>query len=155
MPACCVPACASGYPKNASSSDRHFFYAPFDLSLHSAKNKAVPRADKELTATSRVCDVHFRQDILKTYVHVIDEKSVEIPRGIWSLTKNAMPKVFSNLPAYLLKPLEKERKSMCKSAKKLTNQASEQHQGAQCYNLEQLEELPVQDAKVLMIANIT
>lgn len=50
MPTCCVPGCASGYRKDASSSDRHFFYAPTDVSLRAAWNKAVPRADKELTA---------------------------------------------------------------------------------------------------------
>ncbi|KAH7944217.1 hypothetical protein HPB52_017421 [Rhipicephalus sanguineus] len=49
MPTCCVPGCASGYRKDASSSDRHFFYAPTDVSLRAAWNKAVPRADKELT----------------------------------------------------------------------------------------------------------
>ncbi|KAH7986334.1 hypothetical protein HPB52_025040 [Rhipicephalus sanguineus] len=62
-----MPGCASGYRKDASSSDRHFFYAPTDVSLRAAWNKAVPRAGKELTATSRVCDLHFhQQDILKT-----------------------------------------------------------------------------------------
>ncbi|KAH7947122.1 hypothetical protein HPB52_007568 [Rhipicephalus sanguineus] len=39
-----------GYRKDASSSDRHFFYAPTDVSLRAAWNKAVPCADKELTA---------------------------------------------------------------------------------------------------------
>ncbi|KAH7982633.1 hypothetical protein HPB52_006213 [Rhipicephalus sanguineus] len=129
MPTCCVPGCASGYRKDASSSDRHFFYALTDVSLRAAWNKAVPRADKESTATSRVCDLHFHQkDILKTYVHVIDGKSVEIPRGKWSLAKDAVPKVFLNLPAYLSKPPEKKRKPRCKSAKRPTDQASEQRQ---------------------------
>ncbi|KAH7973296.1 hypothetical protein HPB52_023361 [Rhipicephalus sanguineus] len=95
----------------------------------SPSNKAVPRADKELTATSTVCDLHFhQQDILKTYVHVIDGKSVEIPRGKWSLAKDAVPKVFPNLPAYLSKPPEKKRKPRCKSAKRPADQASEQRQ---------------------------
>ncbi|KAH7985231.1 hypothetical protein HPB52_024247 [Rhipicephalus sanguineus] len=43
-------ALLTGYRKDASSSDRHFFYAPTDMSLRAAWNKAVPRADKELTA---------------------------------------------------------------------------------------------------------
>ncbi|KAH7969835.1 hypothetical protein HPB52_022356 [Rhipicephalus sanguineus] len=34
MPTCCVPGCASGYRKDASSSDRHFFYAPTDFVAH-------------------------------------------------------------------------------------------------------------------------
>ncbi|KAH7955911.1 hypothetical protein HPB52_004982 [Rhipicephalus sanguineus] len=106
-------------PHRIPSAGEHFFYAPTDVSLRAAWNKAVPRAGKELTATSRVCDLHFhQQDILKTYVHVIDGISVEIPRGKWSLAKDAVPKVFPNLPAYLLKPPEKKRKPRCKSAKR-------------------------------------
>ncbi|KAH7947768.1 hypothetical protein HPB52_015706 [Rhipicephalus sanguineus] len=148
-------AAQAGYRKDASSSDRHFFYAPTDVSLRAAWNKAVPRADKEFTATSRVRDLHFhQQDILKTYVHVIDGKSVEIPRGKWSLAKDAVPKVFPNLPAYLSKPPEKKRKLRCKSAKRPADQASEQRQGAPCYNLEQPEDFPAQDTQELTIADM-
>ncbi|KAH9385086.1 hypothetical protein HPB48_027125 [Haemaphysalis longicornis] len=84
---------------------------PSDERLHAAWNRAIPRADKDLTTKSRVCSIHFHdQDIRKTYVHVINGETVEIPRGKWSLVEGALPKVFPNLPSYLSKPAEKRRK---------------------------------------------
>ncbi|XP_049524154.1 uncharacterized protein LOC125945856 [Dermacentor silvarum] len=111
MPTCCVPGCTSGYRNDTSSSGRHFFSAPSDEKLRLAWNRAIPRADKDLTRKSRVCSLHFYdQDILKTYVHVINGETVEIPRGKWSLVDGALPKIFPNLPSYLTKPADKRRK---------------------------------------------
>ncbi|KAH8035385.1 hypothetical protein HPB51_005109 [Rhipicephalus microplus] len=111
MPTCCVPGCTSGYRNDTSPSVRHFFSAPSDERLRAAWNRAIPRADKDLTTKSRVCSIHFHdQDIRKTYVHVINGETVEIPRGKWSLVEGALPKVFPNLPSYLSKPAEKRRK---------------------------------------------
>ncbi|KAH8031901.1 hypothetical protein HPB51_021543 [Rhipicephalus microplus] len=111
MPTCCVPGCTSGYRNDTSPSVRHFFSAPSDERLRAAWNRAIPRADKDLTTKSRVCSIHFHdQDIRKTYVHVINGETVEIPRGKWSLVEGALPKAFPNLPSYLSKPAEKMRK---------------------------------------------
>lgn len=111
MPTCCVPGCTSGYRNDTSRSVRHFFAAPSDEKLRLAWNRAIPRADKDLTTKSRVCSLHFHdQDILKMYVHVINGETVEIPRGKWSLVDGALPKIFPNLPSYLSKPAEKRRK---------------------------------------------
>lgn len=111
MPTCCVPGCTSGYRNDTSPSVRHFFSAPSDERLRAAWNRAIPRADKDLTTKSRVCSIHFHdQDIRETYVHVINGETVEIPRGKWSLVEGALPKVFPNLPSYLSKPAEKRRK---------------------------------------------
>ncbi|KAH8036422.1 hypothetical protein HPB51_000405 [Rhipicephalus microplus] len=102
MPTCCVPGCTSGYRNDTSPSVRHFFSAPSDERLRAAWNRAIPRADKDLTTKSRVCSIHFHdQDIRKTYVRVINGETVEIPRGKWSLVEGALPKVFPNLPSYL------------------------------------------------------
>lgn len=155
MPTCCVPGCASGYRKDASSSDRHFFYAPSDVGLRSAWNKAIPRADKELTTKSRVCDLHFHeQDILKTYVHVIDGKTIEIPRGKWSLAKDAVPKVFPNLPAYLSKPAAKKRKPRREIMKQTSTETPGQHNDSPCVYLEQPEGSQILDAQKLTIADM-
>ncbi|KAH8027288.1 hypothetical protein HPB51_004115 [Rhipicephalus microplus] len=82
MPTCCVPGCTSGYRNDTSPSVRHFFSAPSDERLRAAWNRAIPRADKDLTTKSRVCSIHFHdQDIRKTYVHVINGETVEIPRA--------------------------------------------------------------------------
>ncbi|KAH8037879.1 hypothetical protein HPB51_018367 [Rhipicephalus microplus] len=111
MPTCCVPGWTSGYRNDTSPSVRHFFSAPSDERLRAAWNRAIPRADKDLTTKSRVCSIHFHdQDIRKTYVHVINGETVEIPRGKWSLVEGALPKVFPNLPSYLSKPGEKRWK---------------------------------------------
>lgn len=49
MPTCFVPGCTSGYSSNKNNTDRHFFSAPKDATLRSLWNKAIPRADKELS----------------------------------------------------------------------------------------------------------
>ncbi|KAH6920747.1 hypothetical protein HPB50_028265 [Hyalomma asiaticum] len=155
MPTCYVPGCTSGYRKDARSSDRHFFYAPSDLGLRSAWNRAIPRADKELTTKSRVCDLHFHeQDILKTYVHVIDGKTIEIPRGKWSLAKDAVPKVFPNLPAYLSKPPAKKRKPRREITKQTSTETPGQHNDSPCVYLEQPEGSQILDAQKLTIADM-
>lgn len=128
MPYCCVPGCTSGNWGGASIANRHFFYVPCDVTLRSAWNKAVARVDRRLTDKSRVCDLHFReQDILKTYVHVINGETVHIPRGKWSLAKDAVPKVFPNRAASLSKPPGRKRRSRCETAKRPAL-----HRGSQC-----------------------
>lgn len=108
MLTCCVLGCTSGYRNDVDSSARHFC-APSNATLRSAWNRAIPRADRELSAKSKVCDLHFHeQDILKCYVHFINGQTVEVPRGKWTLAEGAVPKVFPNLPSYLSKPPEKK-----------------------------------------------
>lgn len=105
----CVPGCTSGYRK--SETARHFFCAPRDTDQRAAWDHAIPRADKKLSNTSRVCDVHFHEeDILKTFTHIINGKKVEIARGKWSVVEGCAPQIFPNLPAYLSKPTTRKRK---------------------------------------------
>ncbi|KAK8771340.1 hypothetical protein V5799_025417 [Amblyomma americanum] len=73
MPTCCVPGCKSGYRNDVNSSERHFFCAPSNETLRSAWNRAIPRADRELSAKSKagsdlVNFEHYRK------LHDIEEK---------------------------------------------------------------------------------
>ncbi|CAN7946337.1 unnamed protein product, partial [Ixodes pacificus] len=89
---------------------RHFFSPPSDRRLLDRWTKAIPRADKVLSKTCRVCDIHFLpSEIVKTYKHVINGKIVEIERGNWALKSDAVPTRFPNLPSYLSSTIKKRR----------------------------------------------
>uniref|UniRef100_L7M5I7 THAP-type domain-containing protein n=1 Tax=Rhipicephalus pulchellus TaxID=72859 RepID=L7M5I7_RHIPC len=108
MPTCFVPGCTSGYKNNPEK--RHFFAPPSDPQLLERWVRAIPRADKLLSKTCKVCDVHFMQhDIVKTYKHVIDGQVVEIDRGCWALQPEAVPCQFPNVPSYLSKTIKRRR----------------------------------------------
>lgn len=108
MPTCFVPGCTSGYKSNPQK--RHYFAPPRDPQLLGRWTRAIPRADKVLTKTCKVCDVHFQEaDIVKTYKHVINGETVEIDRGIWALKSDAVPCLFPNLPSYLSSQRKKRR----------------------------------------------
>ncbi|KAH6932517.1 hypothetical protein HPB50_006816 [Hyalomma asiaticum] len=108
MPTCFVPSCTSGYKSNPEK--RHFFAPPSDPQLLERWARAIPRADKLLTKTCKVCDVHFMQhDIVKTYKHVIDGQVVEIDRGYWALQPDAVPCQFPNVPSYLSRMIKRRR----------------------------------------------
>ncbi|KAH8040506.1 hypothetical protein HPB51_011202 [Rhipicephalus microplus] len=108
MPTCFVPGCTSGYKSNPEK--RHFFAPPSDPQLLERWVRAIPRADKLLSKTCKVCDVHFMQhDIVKTYKHAIDGQVVEIDRGCWALQPEAVPCQFPNVPSYLSKTIKRRR----------------------------------------------
>lgn len=69
MPTCFVPGCTSGYSSNKNNTDRHFFSAPKDATLRSLWNKAIPRADKELSPDKElfflVTRMHFYSRFLQ------------------------------------------------------------------------------------------
>ncbi|KAH7952957.1 hypothetical protein HPB49_002981 [Dermacentor silvarum] len=89
MPTCFAPGCTSGYRSNTQK--RHFFAPPSDPQLLSKGKRAIPRVDKELSKTSKICDVHFLEaDISKTLKHIINGEVVEIDRAYWAL-KEAQP----------------------------------------------------------------
>lgn len=108
MPTCFVPGCTSGYKSNPEK--RHFFAPPSDPQLLGRWVRAIPRADKPLSKTCKVCDVHFVQgDIVKTYKHVIDGQIVEMDRGCWALKPDAVPCQFPNVPSHLSRNRKRRR----------------------------------------------
>ncbi|KAH9379297.1 hypothetical protein HPB48_004500 [Haemaphysalis longicornis] len=108
MPTCFAPGCTSGYRKNTQK--RHFFAPPSDPELLRKWKRVIPRADKELSKTCKVCDLHFlEEDIAKTYRHIINGKVVEIDRAYWALKEGAVPVNFPNLPSYLSRKQTRRR----------------------------------------------
>ncbi|XP_023217343.1 uncharacterized protein LOC111619757, partial [Centruroides sculpturatus] len=108
-----VPGCKSGYRSNKSEEKRHFF-KPGKKFLESWEIK-IPRKDRELRYNSNICDVHFEERfIIKTFKHHINGQLVEIEREKWTLTSDAYPTIFPNLPKYLTRKLPKERNSPSK-----------------------------------------
>lgn len=102
MPTCFAPGCRSGYYK--TQEKRHFFRPPRNDDLRAAWDRAIPRTDRLLTPSCRLCDLHFDDaDIVKVFRHVIRGEVVEIPRSNWLLAPSAVPCIFSNSPRYLLK----------------------------------------------------
>jgi len=112
MPTTCwAPGCKSGYrtKQNQSAEERHFFNAPKDHVRLLAWKKGIPRAG-ELTSKHHLCDLHFEERfILKKYSYVINGQTVEMDRGTWKLTDNAVPSIFPNVPKYLSTTIPKSR----------------------------------------------
>lgn len=109
MPTTCwAPGCTSGYRSN--NDKRHFFKVPSDSERLTAWKRHIPREGNLLTKHS-LCDLHFEdQFLLKKYVHIINGEKVEMDRGKWELTKDAVPTLFPNLPKYLSSKAPKSRK---------------------------------------------
>ncbi|XP_067132807.1 putative zinc finger protein 66 isoform X2 [Centruroides vittatus] len=106
---CFVTWCKSG--KCKSREKRHFFTAHPNL-LDKWRRLIPRRKNLEFSAKSRICDLHFDERfILKNYVHIIEGKRVEIPRGIWHLTRGAYPTKFFNCPSCLSVKVPKLRQS--------------------------------------------
>jgi THAP domain len=109
MPSCCwAPGCTSGYRSN--SDKRHLFKVPSDGDRLALWKRRIPR-DGNLLPKHYICDIHFEEHfVLKKYIHIINGEKVEIDRGQWDLTKDAVPTIFPNLPKYLSSKSLKSRK---------------------------------------------
>lgn len=110
---CFAPGCSSGYV-SARKSGRQvsLFSVPKDPERFKAWQRAVPRADKPLEATSVLCELHFdEQYLVRFFTHTINGETVRIPRDRPKLTDNAIPTVYPNVPAYLSKKPPQKRTS--------------------------------------------
>ncbi|KAH8010170.1 hypothetical protein HPB51_025605 [Rhipicephalus microplus] len=110
---CFAPGCSSGYV-TARKSGRQvsLFSVPKDPERFKVWQRAVPRADKPLEATSVLCELHFdEQYLVRFFTHTINGETVRIPRDRPKLTDNAIPTVYPNVPAYLSKKPPQKRTS--------------------------------------------
>jgi len=105
---CFVPGCCSGYRAHKGYS---LFQPPQDDILLANWQRAIPRADRILTARDRVCEKHFEAGMIeRTYKVVIGDKVKELERGKPRLVDGAIPTIFPNLPKYLSKQPVRKRK---------------------------------------------
>lgn len=58
-----VPGCTCGYRSNPDK--QHFSAPPSDPKLLERWARAIPRADKLLGKTSKVCDIHFHSSDIR------------------------------------------------------------------------------------------
>jgi len=87
------------------------FQPPQDDILLANWQRAIPRADRILTARDRVCEKHFEAGMIeRTYKVVIGDKVEELERGKPRLVDGAIPTIFPNLPKYLSKQPVRKRK---------------------------------------------
>lgn len=104
---CFVPGCSTQY-KNSRLS---MFSPPKDENMLKKWKILIRRSDKEITAKSCVCELHFQKKfILKNYVHIINGETVTIPRGKPILKKDAIPTIFPNRPRNQAVSLPNKRK---------------------------------------------
>ncbi|KAH8027999.1 hypothetical protein HPB51_012288 [Rhipicephalus microplus] len=78
---CFAPGCSSGYV-SARKSDRQvsLFSVSKDPERFKAWQRAVPRADEPLEATSVLCELHFdEQYLVRFFTHTIN--GFELPEG--------------------------------------------------------------------------
>lgn len=110
MPTTCwAPGCTSGYRSEKDVSKRHFFRAPNDSERLALWRRRIPR-DGQLMPSHFLCDMHFEpQYMLTKYSYTINGERVEMDRGKWELTVNAVPTIFPNCPKYLSSKITKPR----------------------------------------------
>ncbi|XP_046394679.1 uncharacterized protein LOC124162252 isoform X2 [Ischnura elegans] len=107
---CCVPGCSTGYSSSKRKNKRlgvkngSLFKAKSESQLEKWR-KAIPRKDKVLAITDRVCERHFSpDDIIRSYETRLPDGTIhKIERGIPLLKNEAVPSIFPNLPKYLSK----------------------------------------------------
>nr|XP_037289776.1 LOW QUALITY PROTEIN: uncharacterized protein LOC119184107 [Rhipicephalus microplus] len=110
---CFAPGCTAGYVSARKQGKKaSLFTAPEDDERRKAWERLIPRADKPLEKNCVICEAHFDERfIVRTYKHVINGETVEIPRDRPCLTPDAIPTVFPNVPSYLTKKLPPKRKT--------------------------------------------
>ncbi|ESO09966.1 hypothetical protein HELRODRAFT_167798 [Helobdella robusta] len=86
---CRLPNCTSRYTREKIESKRHFFKV--------TSNKLHPWNEKlkrigHLKLGDVICDLHFEEKyILKNFSTTVNGTLIEIERGKWSLTEDAIP----------------------------------------------------------------
>ena len=112
---CFSPGCKSGYrSKNKINEEKIHFFKVKQKDLQ-AWSGIIPRKDKILSDKCSICHLHFEDRFLvKEDKHIINGQTVVMPRLRWTLTEDAIPTKFPNLPKYLSRTEPKKRTSPSK-----------------------------------------
>ena len=109
MPCCFVPGCKTGYSTQSATNERRHFFQPKQSQIE-RWNAAIPRKDRCQTVKSVVCDLHFSDHyVIRDFTTVVGNDTVSIPRERPTLTADAVPTLFPNLPSYLSKNVTKRK----------------------------------------------
>nr|XP_054933637.1 uncharacterized protein LOC129387908 isoform X1 [Dermacentor andersoni] len=119
MVKCFVPYCRSGY--KSCKEKNSLFKPPQDDARLEAWRRAIPRKDRVLQRTDRVCERHFAPHfILKTWSAEVDGHVLMSGKRRAGLTKDAIPSIFEGASSYI----SKQSKSPRKTAKRLSGRAA-------------------------------
>jgi hypothetical protein len=103
---CCVPGCKSNYDSTLEGcAPVSTFGFPKDPKRRELWLRAIPRKDWIPSSASAVCVLHFEEsDVIKTQKFKNVNGVVEnIPLAFPKLCDDAVPRMFENLPVYLMK----------------------------------------------------
>lgn len=113
MVGCFVPRCVSGHRRGEKS---HLFRPSPQMASEWITVMKKLRKDKDFDPKNdnhRICHHHFKEeDVLSNYSCVINGKLTTYPRGRWTLTAGAVPRIFNNLPASIQPAISKTRRSI-------------------------------------------
>ncbi|KAH7964173.1 hypothetical protein HPB51_027589 [Rhipicephalus microplus] len=111
MGKCFVPFCNTGY--KSCKEKFSLFKPPNDEARLEAWRRAIPRKDRVLQRTDRVCEKHFASRfILKTWSAGIDGHVLMSGTRRAGLSKDAVPSIFEGAPSYLSRKIKSPRKQV-------------------------------------------
>ncbi|KAH6919596.1 hypothetical protein HPB50_029417 [Hyalomma asiaticum] len=111
MGKCFVPFCNTGY--KSCKEKYSLFKPPNDEARLEAWRRAIPRKDRVLQRTDRVCEKHFASRfILKTWSAGIDGHVLMSGTRRAGLSKDAVPSIFEGAPSYLSRKIKSPRKQV-------------------------------------------
>ena len=112
---CCVPGCRGNY---RATKDHPFekvsvFTFPSDPELRSKWLRMIPRENLTVGAKTVVCEKHFAEQFIVRVDSVTraDGSVLSVRRKTPTLTKDAYPSIFPNLPAHLSEEPPAKRKT--------------------------------------------
>ncbi|KAH8032710.1 hypothetical protein HPB51_001408 [Rhipicephalus microplus] len=107
------------------------FTPPNEPSRLEAWRRAIPRKDRVLLRTDRVCEKHFALHfIMKTWSAEIDGHVLMSGKRRTGLAKDAVPSIFEGAPRYLSKKIKSPRKQVKRQAHRVAPSTSTSHSGS-------------------------
>ncbi|KAH8042327.1 hypothetical protein HPB51_021938 [Rhipicephalus microplus] len=129
MGKCFVPFCKTGY--KSCKEKYSLFTPPNEPSRLEAWRRAIPRKDRVLQRTDRVCEKRFAPHfIMKTWSAEIDGHVLMSGKRRAGLAKDAVPSIFERAPRYLFKKIKSPRKQVKRQAHRVAPSTSTSHSGS-------------------------